>query len=291
MPSTRKARSTDTGVAADFAAGRRAIPVVAAQAAALVAGIRDPEAKSALVPWTVGEVAVHLANVCLAYAESAADEFGDWMDAMPARPELRDRLGELNTLMLDLIPREERARIPDLLGERGRALVEATEGRDPHEPCRSPWFGEGDTVPLSAVVGLFLSESLLHSVDIARASGQRFRIDPEHARLVLSLVFPPMMPKTVNTGLAQELTADLRFHVRGGVTIGAAVRDGNVTVTRNPAAGSGRADCHILLDPVAFLLVASGRTGRGGQIARGRMLPYGRKPWLGPAALRLFWFP
>jgi hypothetical protein len=40
-------------------------------------------------------------------------------------------------------------------------------------------------------------------------------------------------------------------------------------------------DCRISADPVAFLLVGYGRVSQWPQIARGKMVAWGRKPWLG----------
>ena len=44
----------------------------------------------------------------------------------------------------------------------------------------------------------------------------------------------------------------------------------------------GRPDCTILTEPVTFLLMALGRCDPWGAIARGRVLAWGRKPWLAP---------
>ena len=45
------------------------------------------------------------------------------------------------------------------------------------------------------------------------------------------------------------------------------------------------------MDPVGFLLAASGRASQNRQIALGRMIPYGRKPWLAPRIPGLFYYP
>jgi hypothetical protein len=39
-------------------------------------------------------------------------------------------------------------------------------------------------------------------------------------------------------------------------------------------------DCHVSADPVALLFVAYGRRSQWGPILTGRMLAWGRKPWL-----------
>lgn len=290
---TETTTPTTPALLADFTAARAAIPAASSKAATLISGIWHPDEQSTLPPWTVGDVAAHLYNVCLAYAASAADDFGDLLSVIPDRRDLKARLATVNDRMIDLVTPAARAKIPTALTELAEAIVAATTDRNPDDVCQTPWFGEGDQLPLSAVTGLFLSETVLHSFDIARATNQPLHIDPEHARLILSLVFPPMMPKTVATEVARDLTAHIRFRVRGGVTIDVVANRGTVVATRNPAPDSDdhKPDCCILVDPVAFLLAASGRTTWSHQIARGRVLPYGRKPWLALKATRLFWFP
>ncbi|MCA1696534.1 MAG: hypothetical protein LC749_18430 [Actinobacteria bacterium] len=45
---------------------------------------------------------------------------------------------------------------------------------------------------------------------------------------------------------------------------------------------SRRVDCHISADPVAFLLVVWNRQSQWTAIAKGKLMAWGRKPWLGP---------
>jgi hypothetical protein len=65
--------------------------------------------------------------------------------------------------------------------------------------------------------------------------------------------------------------------------------DSQTAAQRNAAANAARLarfaerDLSRLADMVAFLLVGYGRAGQWTQIARGRLLAGGRKPWLGLA--------
>lgn len=66
----------------------------------------------------------------------------------------------------------------------------------------------------------------------------------------------------------------------------------------NRASGTGRwhrhprrADCTILLDPVAFLLIALGRLNPWRAIAQGWVLAWGPRPWLAPRFPSLFTAP
>ncbi|MGH3946139.1 MAG: hypothetical protein ACRDSI_14000, partial [Pseudonocardiaceae bacterium] len=45
---------------------------------------------------------------------------------------------------------------------------------------------------------------------------------------------------------------------------------------------SRRVDCHISADPVAMLMVFWSRQSQWTAIAKGKLMAWGRKPWLGP---------
>ena len=55
--------------------------------------------------------------------------------------------------------------------------------------------------------------------------------------------------------------------------------DGDLVVTPGPP--TGRVDCHLLVDPVAFLLVTWARISQWDAIPKGKLLAWGRKPWMG----------
>lgn len=65
----------------------------------------------------------------------------------------------------------------------------------------------------------------------------------------------------------------------GGARFGVTFTDGAVTVSPRPPA---RPDCTIAIEPVTFFLMALGRTDPQGAMARGRVLAWGRRPWLAP---------
>ena len=54
--------------------------------------------------------------------------------------------------------------------------------------------------------------------------------------------------------------------------------DGRLTI--EPLGQQG-VDCQISADPVAMMLVFYGRVGQLGQVMKGKMVSWGRKPWLG----------
>lgn len=286
MPRTRT-----TSLAEDLAAARACAPALAARAARLVAGISDPKAPSLLPGWNAADIAVHLGMACTSYAAAATGELDvkHWSTFVPEHPDLSQRVAVLNATTLSKAEPDAYLAVPAQLRDSAAKLVEALQDRDPDEPCPIPWFGLDRPLPLAAVVGLFLSETTLHALDLARAIGQKWTVPPPIARLIISLTYLDTIPRTVDVARAANVRAAVRIHVRGGVTIGIDIDGPRVETQRNP--GPGTTDCHIWVEPVAFVLTASGRSSQARQIAAGRMFSFGRKPWLGPMITRLFAHP
>jgi hypothetical protein len=123
---------------------------------------------------------------------------------------------------------------------------------------------------------------LVHGDDIARAERRTWRIDPSHAGLALRGFILPVLERGDPHALVDQERAarfaarwDIRWRGQGRVIF--ALDRGELHV--EPPAGR-RVDCRISADPGAFLLIFFGRREVWSSVARGRMLPWGRRPWL-----------
>jgi hypothetical protein len=83
----------------------------------------------------------------------------------------------------------------------------------------------------------------------------------------------------VNAGKATGLRATYDIRIRGGDRFDFIFDDGELNIVEP---SSRRVDCHISADPVAFLLVVWNRQSQWPAIATGKLMAWGRKPWLGP---------
>jgi hypothetical protein len=73
--------------------------------------------------------------------------------------------------------------------------------------------------------------------------------------------------------------------MRGGPRAFVSLRDGRLSVSdRRPE----EVDCWISADAAAYLLVGYGRRSQWSALAKGQVLAYGRKPWLGLKFAKLF---
>ena len=141
------------------------------------------------------------------------------------------------------------------------------------------WHGQ--PVALANMLGIGLAEYLLHGRDIARALSRPWRIRPADARLVLAAELP-MLHLLVNPVTTAGVHASYDLRVRGGTRVSVTIDDGALAVR-----GDGESvDCHVSADPVALLLVAYGRRSQWVPILTGRLVAWGRKPWLGVRLVR-----
>lgn len=269
-----------TGWEVDRAAAGEAVAAAAARVQSLMRSVENPSAKG-LGRWNVAELAVHL-STSLDGIRAMAQGGGGFL------PEL----GGLSRLTEALVAGEEErdlARMADRVGATVEALLAVVLEAPADELC--PWAVQGTRFRLSQLLCQALCELLVHGRDLALAGKQplrsglagRWPIGRSDARMtLLGFVFPAMAalgPAMVNPGPARDVRATYDVHVRGGGRAALRFADGDLTVTPEPLPGP--VDCRLSVDPAAFLLVSWGRVNQWQAILRGKLLAYGRKPWIG----------
>ena len=249
----------------DQAKARAALQAATQQVAALVRSIPDPSLRIPNSEWTVGEAAAHMVLGARVYGECATGHESPVTD-------LGDLAG-FNARFIREFPERQAEALAGLLVEAKGAFLTATAGRPGEEPM--PWH-EGHTLPVSLVTCIALGELLTHGYDIAKALGKPWPIKPQHARLIIAGM-APVLPRFVNEQAARGVRAGYELRIRGGPRFVCRFDDGKLTV-EPPSARA--VDCHISADPVAFLLVGYGRISQWRPILQGKMVAWGRKPWL-----------
>jgi hypothetical protein len=257
--------------AVDPVEARRAVAAMGARVSALVRCINHPD-RPALGTWSTTDVAVHLSHgvdliTSLARGSSAmSDSIWDLtkLTGMLVAGESERDLGAIAT-RID-------ASVAALLG-----VLRETTG----DPVRQ-WVVEGVEFPMSTLACHALNELVVHGGDVARADGAPWPVERAHAALVLrGFMFPVLGAlgrAMVDVDRAAGLTATYHVALRGGGATYVRFDDGDLTVSD---AAPGPVDCHLSVDPAAFLQVGWGRTSQWGPILRGKLVAYGRKPWLG----------
>lgn len=162
------------------------------------------------------------------------------------------------------------------------AVVNDIEG-DPEVP----WIA-GIPIPVSDATAIALSEALVHGFDLARVAGRTWPIEAQHARMALTGIMPTL-PHFVRPEAAGGLSACFEISLRGDDARALLVFDqGRLSIEDT---GTRRVDCHISADPVKYLLVGYGRVGQWGPVLTGKMVAWGRKPWLSMKLNTLFESP
>jgi SCP-2 sterol transfer family len=279
------ARSTK----ADWQQGQDALRDVVARVTALLRSLHDPGVH-AVGQWTLGEVAMHLSQVWIAVPGLARRDLSRIHRVVPSLAGaagdslIRDMwdLGETTMLAVKSDPERDPHVLADHIEARAQEYLSECRGADPDAP--RAWLVEGATVRQATLTYHLLNETIMHGGDIAHAAGRPWPIEPAHAAMVLGRFIVPVIqaldPRAmVDPEKVGGLQATYDIRIRGGDHFHFIFNDGALTV-EDPS--PRKVDCHISADPVAFLMVVWARQSQWTAIAKGKLLAWGRKPWLGP---------
>jgi uncharacterized protein (TIGR03083 family) len=228
----------------------------------------DAHASVPGLDWTVAQVAAHVVSLTARYVPFVQGQGKAFYASMP----------EMNAQELDALCALSLDELADRL-ERGTAslLSLCPSGQSPAR------FFDLKSDCTSAIA-LYVEELLVHGLDVARAVGRSWLITHDDAVIAIGALTVPL-PKFVDPKTTSRLRATYELRLRGGPTCAMAVADGAVTFSPGPAR---KADCRISADPVSFLLTGAERESQWRALLTGKMLAYGRKPWLALCFKKIF---
>ncbi|WP_328540317.1 maleylpyruvate isomerase family mycothiol-dependent enzyme [Streptomyces sp. NBC_00344] len=253
-----------------------AIRGTAAEIAAQLRGRADTDGPVPGSEWTVGEAAAHLAQANQLMADIAAGQGRSHGDGTP------QSLAAANEVALAQFGQRAAEPLAEMIVAQADAFLRAVDLRSPEDTVDTP-LGAMD---LATFGSYLLTHMLGHGYDLARAVGGAHMLDRK--RVELSMPFMMATMPNVVAGAAAGLTARFAVRLWGTAAFGVIFTNGEVTISSRPIT---RPDCTILIEPVTFLLIALGRCDPWGAIARGRVLTWGRKPWLAPRFPTFFTAP
>jgi hypothetical protein len=273
---------------ADWQQGQDALRQEVQRVTALLRSIDDPTVP-AVGSWNAGEVALHLSQAWLLVTCLAQQDMAPFHAVIPRDADVaggavvKDMWGWDDVTNTGLKSDAERnlTVIADRIDELAERYFSQCVGQD-FDAARQ-WVIEGTTFHQSTLTYHALNETIVHGYDIAHAAGRPWRIEPAHAAMVLTRFIVPLVraadPRMfVNDAKAAGLRATYDVRIRGGEAVHFIFNDGALTI-EDPA--PRKIDCHISADPVAFLLVVWARQSQWSAIAKGKLMAWGRKPWLG----------
>jgi hypothetical protein len=217
--------------------------------------------------WNAGQVAAHMVAGVETYLDILRGK-GSPYSAMTPQAVAEVNLAELSRVI--------DRRGPVLAERMGAAWTDLlTVLDDPSLPPTVAWHA-GLPTPATSVVALATGDLATHCHDLSGPCRQPWSMDPALADIFLAAL-TPIMPMVVDPVAAAGVRATYAVKLRGYRTWYLRFHDGELSAG---AGWSGRVDCRISVDPGTYLLAAYGRLGRVRPALTGKMLTYGRKPWL-----------
>lgn len=271
----------------DWSQGQSALRNEVMRVTSLLRSVHNSSAP-AVGQWNLAEVAMHLSQAWIAVPGLARKDLSRIYDVMPTLPNHNGsligdvwELADVTTLGVRSDPERNLHALADRIEARAADFL--TECADHSADEVRPWLVEGINVPLPTLTYHLLEETVTHGYDIARADGQKWKIDPDHAAMVWDGFLMPVGKALGSALVDQKKAAGFRatydVRIRGGGRYFFIFDNG---AGRIEAPSSRKVDCHLSVDPVAFLLVFWGRINQWSAIAKGQLLAWGLKPWLGP---------
>ena len=259
-------------------AGRSAIAAAAAGVAGVLRSAPGSDIRIPGAAWTVREAAVHLVNFSAVNADVAA--------GMPS-PRLsvdKAHVAADNARRITDVPETDPEKLARLVLDGADRFLDATAGRS--GDVEVTWHC-GLELGLAELAGVELGELILHGYDLATAVGYPWPIAPGDALIILN-GYGSAFGLVVNQERAAGLNAGFGIELRGGPAFTVRFVDGRYGVE---PPGSGPVDCTISADPVAFLLVGSGRLDLLAAVALGLLSAGGERPELALGFNQLFVYP
>ncbi|GAA2708664.1 maleylpyruvate isomerase N-terminal domain-containing protein [Micromonospora olivasterospora] len=242
--------------------------------------------------WSVADTLVHVVSVAWLYAVKL-DPAHQPLPIPGLGTRLAtvtvDTIADLNDVVLaHLTEREPGPLLARLRADVDTILAATTDSR-PGEQL--DWFG-GARAPLAGLFAHLVNELLVHGWDIAPAARSPWEIPAREAVLFFELFLVGLIRAGYGRLLDSDepprerpITVEFRSAYCADVTL--TLHRGRVRV----AAPGARPDVRVRFDPAALNLMMFGRVGRARTVLRGRVVAWGRRPWLLPPFLRVLRTP
>ncbi len=221
----------------------------------------------------MGETGAHLVTV--------VRWFDDYAAGRERPPVTTPEIAGFNAARIAAYPERDGARLASDLQEAVQNFLTTTGGQNAADPF--PWY-DGHPIDIADGTSILLGELVVHGRDIAEAVGETWPITDDDARIILAGVMS-LLPLYVDRDKSRGFSANYEIRVKGNPPVYVRFVNGEVSVGTT---ATDRVDCRITTHPVDYLLLGFGRIGQVRPILTGRLVAWGRKPWLGSKLASMF---
>jgi hypothetical protein len=261
----------------DRVGARQALLEVTEVVAGMVRPLQDTAVPIPGFDWTVGEMANHLAMAAQLFVDLAGGATRMHGD------QTKEGLAAANAALLAGDLERSGEKLADAIVTSTRTFLETVDTRPSGQLVMAP----AGRMDMDTFVSYALTHAGQHSCAIARAVHQPRPITKQHVNLMMPFLCLGM-ENFVSKEKTKNLTASFLLHLRGGPKVAVTFDKGAISVAAKPPRG---VDCHISADPVQLFLVAMGLKKQWGPIATGKLMTWGKKPWLALQFVSFFAVP
>jgi hypothetical protein len=235
----------------------------------------DDATRPAIGDWNVGEVAAHMSQLYALFPPMLRGEGSPVKDHLALDVYWGERLQQ--------DPERDLKVLADRIDASREEFIEEAQQRDWTE--RVSWHG-GIMVPRYSLNSFLLTEAELHGLDVARALKEPWGLSRKDALISIQGTLP-VLPNFIDRSVSDQLNAVFELRLRGGPTVYLHLGNGELSLDDEPTP----ADVVVSADPAEYLLIGYGRKAQWGPILQGKILSWGRKPWLSLRFAKLFHSP
>ena len=192
-------------------------------------------------------------------------------------------IGPVLDQMIADFPESDPAKLGRLLLDADEALLEALST----QPGDGPMIHAGVPFTMAQFACTMLGDQMIHGYEMSAAVGRPWPIETQDALLILEAHLP-LFGAMLHPERTPGLTAALGIELRGGRDVTVRFTDGAYSVEEGIA---DSVDATMSVDPVAFLLVESGRLSRYEAAALGLLEIGGNQPDLALGFFDLIVYP
>ncbi len=273
-------------------ATREALAAEVVRVVTLLRATPDPPPRKTGETWGFAEIATHLSHGWMTLPQLAGGDIQPIVELVGQTAITHpSEMGALTERAVAHDPERDPAALADRIENAASVYLSACSDSDVDRATQ--WIATDVLAPVPMFTAHLLNETVLHGLDLARAAGRSWPVDPTHASMALHEFLVPVIRQMPDRlvhadGLrASRIVADFRLRRAPRLRLRFEERALHV---EDPD-GSGPVDAHVATDPATLLLYLWGRLTLTQAMTRGRMIVWGRAPWRAPRLARAVALP